>query len=119
MLLVSWSSSSSGGSTRVGSGSYLWPATDPKELKISNLGNGYRDITARIDLNTYRRTFTTPSLPFFLLTFIEPDNGETLCACPRGALQRVIKDLNDEGLEAYAGAEVRQPRGSVDSCFVG
>ncbi|ORY79356.1 glutamine synthetase/guanido kinase [Leucosporidium creatinivorum] len=76
-----------------------------KELKISNLGNGYRDITARIDLNTYRRTFTTPSLPFFLLTFIEADNGETLSACPRGTLQRVIKDLTDEGLEAYAGAE--------------
>lgn len=80
-----------------------------KELKISNLANGYRDLIARIDLNTYRRTPTTPSLPFFLITFIEPDNGETLSACPRGTLQRVIKELTDEGLEAYAGAEVGPP----------
>lgn len=77
-----------------------------KELKISNLANGYRDLIARIDLNTYRRTPTTPSLPFFLITFIEPDNGETLSACPRGTLQRVMRELTDEGLEAYAGAEV-------------
>lgn len=72
------------------------------------MANGYRDLIARIDLNTYRRTPTTPSLPFFLITFIEPDTNETLSACPRGTLERVIQQLTDEGLEAYAGAEVSE-----------
>jgi hypothetical protein len=80
---------------------------DTKELKISTLANGYRDIIARIDLDTYRRTPTTPSLPFFLLTFIEPTTSKSLSACPRGTLKRVVEDLKTEGLEAYAGAEVR------------
>lgn len=79
---------------------------DTKELKISNLANGYRDLIARIDLNTYRRTPGNPSLPFFLITFIEPVTNESLCACPRGTLQRVISEVTAEGLEAYAGAEV-------------
>ncbi|KAM0788434.1 hypothetical protein ACM66B_001569 [Microbotryomycetes sp. NB124-2] len=76
-----------------------------KELKISNLENGYRDLNARIDLDSYRRTPTEPSLPFFLITFLEPDTGETLSACPRGTLQRVAEQLAGTGLEAYAGAE--------------
>ncbi|KAK4051804.1 hypothetical protein OIV83_002509 [Microbotryomycetes sp. JL201] len=80
-------------------------ATDTKELKISNLENGYRDLNARIDLDSYRRTPTEPSLPFFLITFLEPDTGETLSACPRGMLQRVAQQLTDSGFEAYAGAE--------------
>ncbi|SCV74164.1 BQ2448_6596 [Microbotryum intermedium] len=76
-----------------------------KELKISNLANGYRDLIARIDLDTYRRTPTTPSLPFFLITFIEPTTNETLCACPRGLLQRIKDQIKAEGYDAYAGAE--------------
>ncbi|KDE02882.1 glutamine synthetase [Microbotryum lychnidis-dioicae p1A1 Lamole] len=76
-----------------------------KELKISNLANGYRDLIARIDLDTYRRTPTTPSLPFFLVTFIEPTTNETLCACPRGLLQRINDQIEAEGYSAYAGAE--------------
>lgn len=107
------------GSSEVGSacvGSLLHTLTpDTNELKISNLANGYRDLIARIDLNTYRRTPTTPSLPFFLLTFIEPDNGETLSACPRGTLQRVIEGLTAEGLEAYAGAEVSRALSAVST----
>ncbi|KAK4058438.1 hypothetical protein OIO90_000597 [Microbotryomycetes sp. JL221] len=77
----------------------------PNELKISNLENGYRDLNARIDFNTYRRTPTEPSLPFFLVTFLEPDTGDTLSACPRGTLQRIIAELEASGFEAYAGAE--------------
>lgn len=38
---------------------------------------------------------------------MDPDTNETLSACPRGLLQRVVASLKEEGLEAYAGAEVR------------
>lgn len=83
--------------------------TYTKELGISTLANGYKDLLARIDLSSYRRTPGTPgtlSLPFFLITYIDPDTNETLSVCPRGVLQRVIEDLKTDGLEAYAGAEV-------------
>lgn len=82
-------------------------ATYRTELSISNLGNGYRDILARIDLDSYRRTHSAPHLPFFLVTFLDPDTNEGLCACPRATLQRVCAELEKEGYEAFAGAEVR------------
>lgn len=78
-----------------------------KELKISTLANGYRDLLARIDLSSYRRTPSTPSLPFFLITFIDPETDSTLSVCPRGVLERVTDELKKDGFEAYAGAEVR------------
>lgn len=80
---------------------------DTKELGISTLENGYRDLFARIDLNTYRRTPTSPSLPMFLITFLDPDTMETLSVCPRGTLQRVVGELEAMGIDAFAGAEVR------------
>ncbi|GAA5998681.1 glutamine synthetase family protein [Rhodotorula paludigena] len=80
-------------------------ATYRTELSISNLGNGYRDILARIDLDSYRRTHSAPHLPFFLVTFLDPDTNEGLCACPRATLQRVCAELEKEGYEAFAGAE--------------
>jgi hypothetical protein len=79
------------------------------ELKISNLSNGYRDLVAKIDLNSYRRTKSTPQLPsfpFFLVTFTDPETAEGLHACPRATLSKVVKKLEGEGLQAFAGAEV-------------
>ncbi|KAI5476083.1 glutamine synthetase [Pseudohyphozyma bogoriensis] len=79
--------------------------TYTKELSISTLANGYKDLIARIDFDTYRRTPTTPSLPFFMLTFIDPDTSEPLFTCPRGLLQKVISEFEAEGMSPYAGAE--------------
>ncbi|GAA5838089.1 hypothetical protein JCM5353_004493 [Sporobolomyces roseus] len=78
------------------------------ELKISNLSNGYRDLVAKIDLNSYRRTPATkdlPSFPFFLVTFMDPETGEGLHACPRATLRKVVGQLEEQGLSAFAGAE--------------
>ncbi|KAL8276286.1 hypothetical protein RQP46_011314 [Phenoliferia psychrophenolica] len=76
-----------------------------RELKISTLANGYRDLLARIDLSSYRRTPNSPSLPFFLITFIDPETDSTLSVCPRGVLERVTAELKKDGFDAYAGAE--------------
>ncbi|GAA5861205.1 hypothetical protein JCM8547_008518 [Rhodosporidiobolus lusitaniae] len=93
--------------------------TYSKELSISNLQNGYRDLISRIDLNTYRRTPTDPDLPFFLVTFEDPETGEGLHACPRALLKKVVDDLASEGYEAYAGAEYEyfQYRETPDSLY--
>lgn len=83
--------------------------TYAKELKISSLANGYKDLLARIDLNTYRRTPIVrqgeESLPFFMITFMDMETGKSLSACPRGLLERVVEDLKFEGFHAFAGAE--------------
>ncbi|GAA6028010.1 hypothetical protein JCM8097_001828 [Rhodosporidiobolus ruineniae] len=80
-------------------------ATYGRELAISNLQNGYRDLIARIDLDSYRRTPTDPNLPFFLVTFLDPETKEELYACPRAVLRKAVKGLEEIGLEAMAGAE--------------
>lgn len=85
----------------------LHDQTYMKELGISNLQNGYKDILAKVDLSSFRRLPGTPSLPFFLVTFYDPDTQEGLYACPRATLQKVVDQLDREGYEAFAGAEVR------------
>ncbi|KAF2859652.1 glutamine synthetase [Piedraia hortae CBS 480.64] len=73
-----------------------------KELKISNKENGYRDIVAVVDLNSYRRLPWERDLPFFLCSFREPE-GVSLSACPRSLLQKQCEGLKD--IKAMAGAE--------------
>ncbi|BGP01266.1 hypothetical protein NBRC10513v2_002218 [Rhodotorula toruloides] len=79
--------------------------TYERELGISNLQNGYKDLLACMDLDSYRRTPGTPSLPFFLITFHDPDTQEGLYACPRATLKKVVGELEKEGYQAMAGAE--------------
>lgn len=45
-------------------------------------------------------------MPFFLITFYDPDTDTILPVCGRGILQTVTESLAAEGFEAYAGAEV-------------
>ena len=49
-----------------------------RELKISNQGNGYRDILAVPDLSSIRRIPWEEHVPFFLVSFYEPDPGDHL-----------------------------------------
>ena len=76
-----------------------------KELKISNAENGYRDIVAVPDLSSFRRIPWENNVPFFLVTFYEPDTQEPLSACPRALLKKVSGRLESKGLGAMAGGK--------------
>ncbi|KAG8898008.1 hypothetical protein FRB99_007724 [Tulasnella sp. 403] len=76
-----------------------------RELLISNRANGYRDLLASIDLATYRRIPWENDVPLFLVTFLDPDTKEPICACPRGTLSKAVGKLAEHGWEAMAGIE--------------
>lgn len=76
-----------------------------RELKISNKENGYKDLTAKIDLSSYRRIPWENNIPFFLCNFYDPDTDEPVCACPRGLLRTALAKVEKAGYGAMAGAE--------------
>ncbi|KAI9744637.1 MAG: hypothetical protein M1818_002166 [Claussenomyces sp. TS43310] len=76
-----------------------------KELKISNKENGYHDIIAVPDLSTFRRIPWEDNVPFFLISFHDPDTQQPVSACPRGLLKTALEKLEARGLGAMAGAE--------------
>ncbi|KAA6413788.1 MAG: glutamine synthetase guanido kinase [Lasallia pustulata] len=76
-----------------------------KELKISNLENGYKDIIAIPDLSSFRRIPWEDDVPFFLLSFFDPDTKAPVSADPRGLLRTAAEKLEKQGLGAMAGAE--------------
>ncbi|RYP36508.1 hypothetical protein DL767_003331 [Monosporascus sp. MG133] len=76
-----------------------------KELKISNQENGYRDLIAIPDLASFRRIPWEDNVPFFLVSFFDPDTMEPVCACPRGLLKMMLERLKEKGYDAMAGAE--------------
>ena len=77
-----------------------------KELKISNKENGYRDIIAVPDLTSFRRIPWEDNVPFFLVSFLDPDTHEPVSACPRGLLKKAVDKLEKHGLGAMAGGEL-------------
>lgn len=79
-----------------------------KELKISNKENGYHDIIAIPDLSTFRRIPWEDDVPFFLVTFYDPDTMEPLSACPRGLLKVQLDKLKESGYGAMAGGTIPQ-----------
>lgn len=79
-----------------------------KELKISSLQNGYRDILAEVDLSSYRRIPWENNVPFFMCSFREPD-GDSLSACPRSLLERTCAKMAKKGVGAMAGGEFNTP----------
>lgn len=74
-----------------------------KELGISNKENGYRDIVAVPDLSSFRRTPWEGDVPFFLVSFFDPDTREPVCACPRGLLKTMLSKAEAAGYRAMAG----------------
>ncbi|KAK0228620.1 hypothetical protein IW262DRAFT_628446 [Armillaria fumosa] len=76
-----------------------------RELLISNKANGYRDILARIDLSTYRRIPWEDNVPFFLVSFLDPDTKEPLVVDPRGILRITTERAASLGFECFAGVE--------------
>ena len=77
-----------------------------KELKISNKENGYRDIIAIPDLGSFRRIPWEDNVPFFLLSFFDPETYEPLSACPRGLLKSAAEEMEERGMTAMAGGIV-------------
>jgi len=78
-----------------------------RELEISNKENGYRDLLAKPDLSSFRRIPWENDIPFFLLSFYDPDTEESLSACPRSVLARAVAKLEEKGIGAMAGGEFR------------
>jgi glutamine synthetase len=74
-----------------------------KELKISNAENGYHDIIAVPDLSSFRRIPWEDNVPFFLVSFYDPDNGKPLSVCPRSLLKTTLAKLQEHGYGAMAG----------------
>jgi glutamine synthetase len=85
--------------------------TYSQELSISNAENGYRDILAKIDLASFRRIpwekdgSTNRGIPFFLVSFHDPETGEPIAPCPRSLLATMADRLQAPGWKALAGAE--------------
>ena len=76
-----------------------------KELRISNADNGYHDLIAIPDLSTFRRIPWEDNVPFFLVSFFDPDSMEPVSVCPRGVLKNALKKLQAKGLGAMAGGK--------------
>jgi glutamine synthetase len=77
--------------------------TYAQELKISNKENGYRDLIAVPDLSSFRRIPWENNVPFFLVSFLDPDTKEPVSACPRGLLQVQLDKVHAAGYGAMAG----------------
>ena len=80
-----------------------------RELKISTKDTGYRDVIAVPDLESFRRIPWESNVPFFLLTFVDPDSRYPICACPRGLLKTILGRLQAQQLSAMAGGEMVFP----------
>ena len=80
-----------------------------KELKISNAENGYHDIIAVPDLSSFRRIPWEDDVPFFLVSFLDPNHRGPISACPRGLLKTAVDRLEKQGLGAMAGGETCEP----------
>ncbi|RAK82065.1 glutamine synthetase family protein [Aspergillus fijiensis CBS 313.89] len=76
-----------------------------KELAISNKENGYRDLVAVPDLRSFRRIPWENNIPFFLVSFFDPDTKQPVCACPRSLLRTALESVEAAGYRAMAGAE--------------
>lgn len=74
-----------------------------KELAISNKDNGYRDLVAVPDLRSFRRIPWENNVPFFLVSFLDPETREPVCACPRGLLKSAAAKAETAGYRAMAG----------------
>lgn len=74
-----------------------------QELKISNAQNGYHDLLAIPDLSSFRRIPWERNIPFFLITFHDPDTNKPISPCPRGLLKMQLDKIQKKGFGAMAG----------------
>src|ERR1700682_5207583 len=83
-----------------------WDSSDVcyDNVRFTGWHSGYPDVTARIDLSTYRRVPWDNNVPFFLADFDNPEDPK-FSACPRGVLKRVVAKAHAMGLRPFFGAE--------------
>jgi glutamine synthetase len=96
---------SNGTFTRSISGWDLHDTVYSKELLISNSTNGYRDLLATIDLSTARKIPWEDGVPFFLVSFLDPETKAPVSVCPRGVLKGITEKATQRGWECLAGVE--------------
>ncbi len=106
--------------TRRGSSTYharsgwdIHDAVYSRELLISNKANGYRDLIATIDLSTYRRIPWEDNVPFFLVSFQDPESREPLVVDPRSILKITTDRASARGYQCFAGVEWEVSRRST------
>jgi len=76
-----------------------------RELLISNSANGYRDLIAKIDLSTFRMVRWENDVPFFLVSFLDPETKAPVSVCPRGLLKKIEAKAEQSGWQCLAGLE--------------
>lgn len=86
-----------------------------RELKISNAQNGYHDLIAIPDLQSFRRIPWEDDVPFFLVSFFDPDTQKPISACPRGLLKTQVEKLEKSGMGAMAGGMLNHEEGFYPS----
>jgi len=75
-----------------------------------------------IDLSTFRRIPWENDVPFFLVSFFDPETKKPLSVDPRGVLKRVTEIAQDLGYECYSGVEYevgecQSPSFAIAKCF--
>ena len=91
--------------TRSISGWDLHDTVYSRELLISNSANGYRDLIANVDLSTLRFVPWEKNVPFFLVSFLDPETKAPVSVCPRGLLKRIEGKAEQSGWQCFAGIE--------------
>jgi len=81
-----------------------------RELLIGTKANGFRDLTAIVDLSTFRRLPWEKNIPFFLCSLNFPETGEPLDVDPRSLLGQVVKGAEEKGWKCMSGAEFEVSR---------
>jgi glutamine synthetase len=76
-----------------------------RELLISNSANGYHDLIATIDLSTFRMIPWENNVPFFLVSFLDPETKAPVSVCPRGVLKKFVGKAEQSGWQCIAGIE--------------
>jgi len=76
-----------------------------RELLISNSANGFRDLIAKIDLSTLRYVPWENGVPFFLVSFLDPETKAPVSVCPRGLLKTIEGKAEQSGWQCLAGVE--------------
>jgi len=83
-----------------------WDAGDVcyDNCDLSGWHNGYPDVDAYIDLNTYRNVPWDNNIPFFLADF-KGNSDKGLYACPRTLLRNINEQAQQLGFDAMFGQE--------------
>ena len=75
------------------------------KAEIANQSNGYADLIAEPDLDTFRRLSRENFMPFFLVDFVKDSWGNGIHVCPRTLLKNIVQQAHSMGFRAKAAIE--------------